>query len=380
MGSKLAAPMTGAPPQIAELKGIWSQSPSPTAALRKAESHVVGWEWSTDLARWVPEPYYHERIGTPRGHRLKSEPVGLDDVARYGFDVDGLLRVGEIHRRDRTRTTVIATPDQDRALRHIFDERDVLVAVQLYELERGRAVSGYHYSAGGQWTWSEFDYDTATGLPVRMRWGGSPEGFDEHTAQVRVAGSIAHFEHDEQGKLVRIVGRNQLPGEPDLVLYKRRRKGVSRRELARRVADQLTEAVPAAVDSASLREPVWCLALHYDPGAPLPPSVVLGAEPELNPAEWEAARRLELDEPQLLESCAELWSEWGGEDSGPALARRLLNGVAKRLNELDWSDLVSAEEAFFVYAVDLELEDLERNLERSLTRTQLGMLRRRGVV
>ena len=169
-----------------------------------------------------------------------------------------------------------------------------------------------------------------------------------------------------------------------MVVYRRRTKGSSGTRLVTRLVDAIEQMVSQCV----VDDRVWCLALQYEPESPLPPDVVLGVQRErrqwggevdlLNPAEWNAdgpPRRLKLEDPGLLDMCAAVWDALASRDEAPARAAKLLNSTAKRLNQSSLSDYLDVTEDFFVYAVDLELEDLDANL-----RAAVGIARYRELV
>ncbi|MEU4474959.1 hypothetical protein [Micromonospora sp. NPDC023888] len=65
--------------------------------------------------------------------------------------------------------------------------------------------------------------------------------------------------------------------------------------------------------------------------------------------------------------------------AGSEILRRLLCAVAARLNRRDWSATLPVTDDFVVYAVDLELVDLERNLTDCLPPDRLAQFRERGL-
>src|SRR5262249_22033193 len=65
---------------------------------------------------------------------------------------------------------------------------------------------------------------------------------------------------------------------------------------------------------------------------------------------------------------------------GRERARELLCAVAAELNAHDWTQELSTTDDFVVYAVNLELADLDRNMPACLPRTRLALLRERGLL
>lgn len=66
--------------------------------------------------------------------------------------------------------------------------------------------------------------------------------------------------------------------------------------------------------------------------------------------------------------------------AGAARGRRLLCAAAARLNHYDWTDTLPVTDDFVVYAVDLELVDLDQNLTACLPPDRLALLRERDLL
>ncbi len=363
------------------------------AAMTAAESAVVRWAWYTADGRFSPEPFYAQRRELPRGRALPDEPdLTSGDGVRCGFDQ---------HDRAVVTSEYDVGPWNVRHTVRSFDGdtcREVVFAVKL----RAAGEAG-----GGELQWvTLYEYEqglvtrqatvrppaspiTEPDLVVRERhlWEYSygpqgrldrvhgrswSNGYDAETARRVAAGAIEAFEYDDKGRLERITVSGVLPGAPPWIRYRRRTKASTSRTA---LAAQLAQSIENAVKGCAFGEQVWCLALHYERESPLAPDVVLGAERErrewgndvdlLNPAEWDAddaPRRLRLVDADVLDACA---AAMGG-PSGADAAVKLLNATAKRLNRAGLGDHLDVTEDFFVYAVDLELEQLDANLRAAL--------------
>ena len=68
----------------------------------------------------------------------------------------------------------------------------------------------------------------------------------------------------------------------------------------------------------------------------------------------------------MLDACAEAWDALSASEKASDEAVKVLNATAKRLNRGRLGDHLNVTEDFFVYAVDLELEDLAANLRAAL--------------
>jgi hypothetical protein len=159
------------------------------------------------------------------------------------------------------------------------------------------------------------------------------------------------------------------------------------------VEQKLLRLIPQAVASARIYEPVYCLALTYDPeSACLPPLLGLGLEQERRACLEEHGRRareflwnpaefahfdtpaLALDDPDLESLCDRFNAELDAKGSWEP-ARKLLNSVASQLRTLDWGGKIDTTPDFVAYAVDLELADLQKNLKASVPEALLAELK-----
>jgi hypothetical protein len=101
-----------------------------------------------------------------------------------------------------------------------------------------------------------------------------------------------------------------------------------------------------------------------------------------NPAEFACfdTEPAELTEDAaLLDAYQALNQEWVSTDDDRQ-PRQLLVAVAKRLAQQTWDQLPTGPDGFAIYAVDLELTDLERNLKATVpapVRRALGAQRAR---
>ena len=159
------------------------------------------------------------------------------------------------------------------------------------------------------------------------------------------------------------------------------------------VENKLIRLIPQAVASARIYEPVYCLALAYDPASDcLPPLLGLGLERERqawiaehgrrardfiwNPAEFTHfdTPALTLDDADLEQVCERLNGEIEAKGTHEP-ARKLLTSVAAQLRTLDWGGKIDTTPDFVAYAVDLELAELSRNMKASLPEPLLAQLK-----
>lgn len=372
-------------PILAAVKELWEASSELTVeeAMADAESAVVRWAWFTDDWCCSPEPFCAQRNGYAPGRELRREPDVDSDPAKCGFDEhDRCVASSEYHNAGENVFHNARFFEADTCRQLLFDD-DELVSVTLYVYDQGhllRQAELDRRNPRSPWRYlmSEYFYGDEGRLErVHVRdWGGNR---DDETLRRAAAGRFEEFEYDDEGALARITARAALPGPAPWVLYKRRKKGPSARTVQTKLESQLAQAVEDAARACAFDDEVWCLALHYDRGSPLAPYVVLGAERErsewgadvdlLNPAEWDAhgpPRLIKLEDPALLDACAEAWEAMSTGDEGPEAAIKILNAAAKRLDRAPLGDHLNVTEDFFVYAVDLELEDVDANLQAVL--------------
>lgn len=168
------------------------------------------------------------------------------------------------------------------------------------------------------------------------------------------------------------------------IVYEQLPPGESLAGLVCGLEDELVERIPAVVAGIGQREPICAMALAYCLGEhSLPPGVVLCPEPvrrrlahesedgfwyRWQAAEWMSAADVpELDGyggQDFVERCGTLDRLIRG--SGDELATaRLLQTVARRLNQLDWRDLLAVTDDFLVYAWEIHGTTLEADLAAS---------------
>ena len=160
--------------------------------------------------------------------------------------------------------------------------------------------------------------------------------------------------------------------------------GASLDALVSSVEDELVERIPAAVAEVGYREPVCALALAYCRGEfSLPPGMILCPEAvrrrladegnddfwyRWHAAEWRAAGDVpELDGcggDEFLERCRTTDRQIA-RDGDERLGARLLQAVARRLNGVDWSDLLLVTGDFVIYAWEIHGEALDEDLAAS---------------
>jgi hypothetical protein len=171
-------------------------------------------------------------------------------------------------------------------------------------------------------------------------------------------------------------------------------KGATVKSLVQFVRQRLLEVIPQRVKAAGLKDPAYCLVLAYDAEGEdiLGPMLGIGAESERqkwlrekgdqawlsiwNPAEFTkfADSPIEPDDEELERKMGWL-NKLLLEREVTAPAIQLLVEVAAELEKLDWSAFLPTTPDFVVYAVDLELMDLRKNLKKIVAPRKLAALK-----
>lgn len=332
-----------------------------------AESAVVRWAWGPVYAGWERlEPLFSERV---HGERPKTRelPEPEDRTTRDLFGWDDAGRV-VVARRFRSwpqpgvqDETILVEGAAGPVQMHMHWPLGVVELIRMAAPEPGHVGlaamrSWYLRDRTAFWCYEErFTYEGARLTRVDVR---HPDG-DPYFQVV---------EWDTDGEVKRIY---RQAGDKRSVVYVRPPKG-GVAPVRRRVEAELVDRIAAWVARRAPAEPVWALGILYDAegNPPLPPSVGLATADDLdddplvrfNPAEWGL---MDTDPDELLgdafaEDCAVLNQHWSSamDDAAP---RRMFVKVAKALRDRDWAGFLTTADEFEVLAVDLELEDLQRN-------------------
>jgi hypothetical protein len=346
---------------------------------RAATGLVERWDWYSwpglDL-----RPLHFERDLLKPGRRLGVRPPLDRDVLRIGFDAEGRAVVTEqysgfLHGRLYYETFVRYDGDVVEAAHfgtdgpiylHEYRFVDGLMRSADTIARRGSGRESYTYT-DGQISRVEIEHD------------GRP-------------GSVLMAEHDGGG-LVRVV---EVVGSRSEVRYERPPAGFDLDVACRAVEDALVALVPDAMARLAVDGPAVCVALSYHRSDPLSFEVhaataderaalaAIDAQAAWSPADFETGTGIDLGEAGPVRLVRQELALLDADDldsaAGSEVGRRLLCSVAARLNGRDWSDTLPVADDFVVYAVDLELVDLERNLTACLPPDRLAVLRDGGLL
>jgi hypothetical protein len=392
-------------PAVAVLGTSWTQAADSHTAYRdEAEARVREWAWGPSGAWWERlEPFWSEQAGErPKTRRLRGKPERKSDAQLYGFDETGRVVVSrqfgdgfgndDVVRRETLRVSGLAedvvlvyeTEGARGVYRHGLGELHSPLHED-GELQRLDIWFKTSYAEGFRWWGTAYEYEDRRIAVIRSAQRGAPDKGWQHKrsghqlAELRVTHrSPLRLGYAEDGQLLTITGKR--------VIYRRRARAATARAM-RLVRDELPERIAAWVRRTAPSEPLYCLAISYAEyyNDPLPPSLGLATLRELhewrasstggplhltvfNPAEFACfdTEPAELTEDAaLLDAYQVLNQEWVSTDD-ERQPRQLVVAVAKILAQRTWDELSSGPDGFAVYAVDLELTDLDRNLKATV--------------
>jgi hypothetical protein len=162
-------------------------------------------------------------------------------------------------------------------------------------------------------------------------------------------------DHDEAG-LVRL---DKAWEGSDEVVYERPPAGFRVAEAYRVVIEELVRQVPFAVRELGVDLPSCCVVLVYQSEFPLDLMVHVGHSGEWFPSEMHDQAEVDLS---AVADTARVLAQELALDGREELGRQLLCAAAAELNRMDWRHVLPVTDDFVVFAMDLELMDVDRNL------------------
>lgn len=372
---------------------------------QECERRVVRWEWAT-FSIYHPQPFYYERERIPRGRKLAGRPDELKDgTHEYGIDEAGrVVVVREYGGMDGPKYEEFFAFDEGLVKGARFDWRrpksaaPVVQAVNVTRQRldvRGRIVSLDTFAMFGRSS-ETYEYDGG-GRIVRVR--GSYESREDK--------GLGHHYVDELGfdpagrlSLVRrkYPPQKEYPNGAERVIYLRPQKGQSVRELAKVIEEKLVRLVPATLRSAGISEAVYGVLLAYNSQSPgLLPRLGVGLERQrrawvaehgkgakhylwnLPEFEWsgEEAQLDLMGDAELAAACG-LFNQQLALKATCAPARSVLNQVARRLNDFDWTGTLDVTDDFVVVAYDDEEINFGRDWKAGVDPGRIALLKARG--
>jgi hypothetical protein len=378
------------PPTLLERlpRDLKERIPADWAAARAERSRAaVDWRWAAnptgdeDLS-----PLEVQRRGYRPGRQRKLPAPEGRDLSVYGYDADGravivtdrdglgkdsvhtlLWQGGEQSLRLRAKAARVGWPPEDP----LPDFPPRLWNVSRSRNDGGRPVLVESFGEHGQ-------------SVERCRWEGHRLAEVEFERQEGGGWALSHRDvlAWEGSALVRIE-RHWQDGEVE-VKFERLPPGATLDRLLGEIEDDLVERISAAAEALGSREPLCALALGYCDGErSLPPHLVACPESVRRQLlaeqdddfwyRWQAAEWMSAAEvPEL--------TDYGGSEFNARCERvdrqvrlagderatgRLLQAVARRLNEVEWRDRLDVTDDFRVYPWEIHGESLEDDLAAS---------------
>ena len=365
----------------------------------RCTKQVVRWQWATDDMHSL-EPFWCERLGQKAGRWLKNPPKRKADKPCYGFDERGRIVVVRT-KLDQLREQFL-TYDDTHTQQATFDSSGTgkqLRWLERLDLREGRPVAYEIWHEAYHWP-----------MHIVERYGYQNDRIatiDVDRKEMLSKGDVLRdvyreeLSYDELARLSKVVavyekGSHSYPDGETVVVYERPKKGETLRSLSALAEEQLVSLIPEVVAKAKIRSKVYCLVLGYYTERPLPPCLGIGLESERtawvkkhgkdvrfllwNPEEFRHAfvDKLKLDAPEVSRAC-HLLNEMMREKESCAASRKLLNSVAKRLMQRDWSGELKVTNDFVVVACDIEGQvELAGNFKQSVPKPQLAKLKSNG--
>jgi len=374
-----------------------------------AYAAVVRWHWYSWHA-YDLRPLHYERALLKPGRRLAERPPLDRDHDRIGFDaqdrpvvmleysgfLDGKLYY-ETYREYLTDRGLVEeahfSADRKPIYLHEYRFDGGLIRAAWSAASGGGGYETYEY-AGSRVTRIAIYHAAPTGRPGRRLHPPAPY-------------QVINAEYDDAG-LSRL--EIEWQGAQTELKYQRPPDGFTVERACRQVHRELVRQIPAAVRGLTIDAPAYCVALAYQHEDPLDFRVQVGLDEQRRA--WLADRADEQTDEKAA-GIEEIWSpaelgeelpvelgtvagtarllgqEWSLADAeditaptapGGEGARELFCAVAAELNTADWAQLLPITDDFVVYAVDVELADLDRNMPACLPPTRLALLHDRGLL
>lgn len=370
----------------AELLRIATDAPRVDKLLPEVKPDVDTWVWTRPHSpRSRLAPHAMERLGLEPGADYRREPRRRAGAEAYGYDAQGRLILS--HRFiDQEMNEVQVWHYEPNTVRELwfYSTGELQQLTHYVCAEDGQASCAERARPGRDWLY----------LTERYRYGAAGQLELVEFARIDRDREVQGVEGPENGvqrltydgdRLVSVVteyasGRSQLTFAPI---------DEAPAELASRALPGIVDAIRRAASTSDDAD-AWCmLAVRYVTGGVLLPPIVnvchdrdwpelaRSADPSyaLNPAEWNDSELvLELDDATAV-ACEKLERTLAQGSSAPAgLARDLALTLVSRLSSENWSATRPVTEDFLVYAVDVDLADLERNLAGSAKCRQRSLL------
>jgi hypothetical protein len=358
-------------------------------AARRHAAHavVVRWEWFTGPASDM-RPLWFERNRSRLGRRRAERPSSDEDALRIGFDGEHRLVVTEEYSGFLGGAMIYETfrVHGPGAVEEAHFDQGAPVYLHDHRLVGDRVDQSFGVARDGCFhEVSEYTDGKVTHVVVRHLTRQERDG----SFQVRRRPTVFTAAHDGDG-LVWLAGNDET-------VYERPPASFTIEAACETVRAELVRAVPKALAERQITHAVYALAVAYLPAHPLEFTVWVGLDadrveyPAPEPGAgvpwigwWPAEMSGEVEPDMtmvddvvrvLAQELTLLDSEDLGAKCGSEISREVACAVARELNDVDWTGILSVTDDFVVYAVDFEVCDFERNLAACLPPERFTSLR-----
>lgn len=369
---------------------------------KKCERNVRVWRWAKN-PRHDPRPFWYERNRWKAGRLLPNPPQRPNGYYEYGYDASGNLLV--------VRQLVFSEPR-----RHWFHET--------FFTREGNIVESAHFDYAPDKKPVNLIRSTYRNNQIIL-WescaqrGNTRERYlwdEQHIILIEIdhislrderqfieplPWQRVEIRYNEQNLVEEIVEHYikhpEQPEEVSQVVYRRIAEMMGLDVILERTKMRLFETIKNKVISLGLDELAYCLTIAWSPGqfSSLPPHIAIGFERDRErwieqygkEAKWYLWNQAEfsfcilynptLADSELVELC-DLVNQECGRRHHWGDGAKMLNDVAKMLNQVNWSGILKTTPDFVVYATDLELGDLRKNLRYSIPRDLYNHFNKQG--
>jgi hypothetical protein len=356
-----------------------------------AESRVARWAYFFNEAHDL-RPFYFERFGIKPGRPLRT---ATRKAFAYGFDAAGQLAVV---RQPKSREEsayeeffVRESPRRTSSVAYATGSGHKVYYATRYDFDpRGRLIASDVLNAGGRDQFTE-RYAYRNGRLSEIE-AVARSGNDRTTHRFDV-------QHDSVDGEFKVLRRYWDHLERFLPIHWNPAKAPTLESLGETIRTRLMERIPKVIAKAKVREPAYCIVLAYDAANDeLPPMIGVGLESERqrwvaskgakaasslmwNPAEFLRYEdgTLSLNDDELTEAC-QTFCQIALSKSDLHSAVRLLCNVAGELGRRDWRGSLRVTDDFVVFPVDLEGDDLRKNMKACVPTAKLKRLKAQGFI
>lgn len=360
-----------------------------TAQAADADSRTIRARFS-DGEAYHPIPAYFERVlRARRGRIFERDPGAGYDVYQYGMDkARRIVAVGHFGEGDTPITEIFYSYKQGYVEIAQYRGRTLIRLAHLHR-KRRRPTALYAITMidGAPQTEQEI-YTFEDGQLIRVE----REQDDGVVNRAEVQTLI--YEDDDDLLRIESAHTDRAPdslNEWTETIYQREDVRIER-ELLRDAQAELTAAIPAALRSSQISEPLYALILRYSASrATDAPALLIGYDADRaawiadggDPqALWTPAPPTPTRDPAvpLMGALPGLgaFAQYITTANKPERYAQLMRAAAKTLMKRAWGDTLNVTDDFVIAAIDYESDDLEEAMRASVPARRVDQLEQKG--